>query len=168
MRWLRRRETVPPEVRTAVVMADGERALAVCRSGEVGYLVASDRALHVVSPPESERIPWDLIDRARWEPPVLTVVARAVADAPVETREFVAAPESDVPSVVRERVNRSILINSRIDVPGGHARVLARRSSDTGEIRWSIDYGRGVDPDDPAVRLRADGELADLRSRLGV
>lgn len=168
MRWVRRRDKVPGEVRAAVDLAQGERALAVCRSGETGFLMASDRALHIVLPPDAERIRWDLIDRAAWQPPFLTISVYDPASDSVQTRVLTADPESDLPSVVRDRVTRTILINNRIDVPGGHVRVVARRSSDDGALWWRVVHGTGVDPDDPLVQQAVAVELAALRSAMGV
>ncbi len=164
-----RRQKVPAEVRAAVPLARGERVLAACRSGDDGaHLVASDRALYVVGVAGVRRWRWDLIDRAGWQPPLLLLTAREQDDGPLHSEDLPADPDSAVPAVVRERVTNSILINNRVDVPGGSARLVARRDSDTGELRWRVVFGSGVTEDDPRVQQRVAAELADLRSRLGV
>ena len=165
---MRRREKVPDEVRDAVSFSDGERVLAWCRSGESGYLVASDRAFYVVSPPESQRTRWDLVDRAAWKPPFLTVSVYDPGSDSVQTRALAADPDSELPSVVRDRVTRTILVNNRIDVPGGHARVVGRRDSDDGSLWWRVVHSTGVDRDDPEVKRAVESELAELRSAMGV
>ena len=166
--WLRRRERVPEEVREAASVPHGERVLASCRSGESGYLVASDCAFYVVSPPDSQRIRWDLVDRAAWKPPFLTMSVYDPDSDSVQTRALAADPDSDLPSVVRDRVTRTILVNNRIDVPGGHARVVGRRDSDGGTLWWRVVHSTGVDRDDPAVKRAVQEELGQLRSAMGV
>lgn len=175
-----RRELVPEDVRAAVALQPGERVLAAAPGGDQAFLVASDRALYVVpavpGPDESapgergpaRRIRWDLIDRARWEPPLLLLELRADETAPVRAEQLAVDQTGDLPAVVRDRVTNSILVNSRIDVAGGHARVVARRNTDTNLLQWRIVTSPGVDPQDPLVQQAARRELDDLRSRLGV
>lgn len=170
MKLLRRRERVPDEVRAAVPLLPGERILSVCLSGEVGYLVASDHALYRVELPAVERLRWDLIDRAAWDPPTFDIRIRDSdgEGSGTQRRVWPADQNGDLPAVVRDRVTGSILTNAAITVPGGRARIVARRNADTGEVRWQVEFGPGVDPADPAVAQAAERELTDLRSRLGV
>lgn len=165
LRW--RRERVPDEVKQAIAMERGEQMLSVCASDGETYLAASDRALYRVDPPEVERLRWDTVDRAVWEPPHLHLRVRD-DNGTVTSRVWQADQTGDLPAVVRERVTGSILVNSQVEVRGGTARVLARRNSDTGAVEWRVVFGAGVDPQDPLVRSTAEAELADLRSRLGV
>ena len=165
LKW--RRERVPDEVKQAVSLAPGEQMLSVCASDGSTYLAASDRALYRVDPPQVERLRWDTVDRAVWEPPHLHLRVRD-DDGEVTSRVWQVDQTGDLPAVVRERVTGSILVNSKLDVPGGTAQVLARRNSDTGKVEWRVVFGRGVDPHDPSVRSAAEAELTDLRSRLGV
>lgn len=166
LKW--RRERVPDEVKQAVHLQRGEQMLSVCVSEPAGYLAASDRALYRVEPPSVERVRWDQVDLAVWEPPLLHLRVRDDDSGSVTGREWGADQTGDLPAVVRERVTGSILANSQVPVAGGSARVIARRHSDTGSVEWRVVFGSGVDAQDPAVRAAADAELADLRSRLGV
>lgn len=168
MRLPWRREKVPDEVRQALSLPRGEQVLSVCRSEEGAYLAATDRALYRVVPPEVERLRWDRIDRAVWEPPTLTLSVRDADAGPPTARAWPADLSGELPAVVRDRVTGSILVNTQVAVDGGTARVLARRNSDTGEVAWRVVFGAGVDPQDPHVQAVAQAELRDLRSRLGV
>lgn len=166
LKW--RRERVPDEVKDAVQLQRGEQMLSVCASDDGAYLAASDRALYRVAAPSVERLRWDQVDRAVWEPPYLQLTAREDDTGRVAHLVWQADQTGDLPAVVRERVTGSILVNSQVPVSGGSAQVIARRHSDTGVVGWRIVFGAGVDAQDPAVQAAADAELTDLRSRLGV
>ena len=60
----------PDQVKAALDPRPGERVLAACRSGETDHLVATDRALYAVTGARTTRWRWDLIDQARWQPPI--------------------------------------------------------------------------------------------------
>lgn len=156
-------------MRASVRLAPGERVLSATGSRDGAHLVASDRALYVVLPPDAQRLRWDLIDLATWTPPDLALHVRPDESTPPEQQFFAVDDlDADLPAVVRDRVENSIVVNSRVAVTGGHARVVARRHQDTGRLQWRIVFGDGVDPADPQVQAAANAELADLRARLGV
>jgi len=161
-----RRDTVPADVKQALVLKPGERVLSVCHSEDTAYLVATDRALHLVDPPEQVRWRWDEIDRATWQPPLLELQLQV--EGGFSQRVVPVDAQGELPAVVRDRVTNSIIVNSRVVVPGGQVRVVARRNSDTGILEWRIVPGPGVDPTDPAVRALTDLELTRLRGQLGV
>lgn len=158
---------MPAEVKRTLTLQPGERVLGVCHSEGTTHLVATDRGLYVVDPPDLTRWRWDEIDQVAWQPPLLELEVRTDAGAtgrcvmPVDT-------QGDLPAVVRDRVTNSIIVNSRVAVPGGHVRVVARRQSDTGRIEWRVVPSPRVDPTDAGVRAQADAELARLRAQLGV
>lgn len=168
MRWGGRRQRVPDEVRAVVPLAPSERVLAAARSTEATYLVASDRALYSVTGPAATRWRWDLVDRAVWDPPMLQLDVRPDEQSAPVRKVCPVDQRGELPAVVRDRVENSIVVNSRIEVTGGYARVLARRNTDTGRLQWRVVFGPGVDPSDQDVQAAAQAELADLRSRLGV
>lgn len=165
-RW--RRDKVPDEVKQALVLQPGERVMSVCRSDGACFLAATDRALYRVTPPTSQRLRWDLIDHAAWQPPLLVLQVRDGDDDTLTALTWQADQDGDLPAVVRDRVTSSILVNSRIAVPGGTARVVARRNADTGQLQWRLVFGAGVDANDPQVQQATEAELVDLRSRLGL
>ena len=43
-------------------------------------------------------------------------------------------------------------------------RVVGRRRSDTGELRWETTYDDGVDPADPLIMARASAAVTEVRS----
>lgn len=165
MRLPWRRQALPAEVRSAVELRPGERVLSACRSGDVAHLVATDRALYVVTDGQAVRWRWDLIDHARWEPPDLTVDVRPDADAAPTRHVLAADPASDVPAVVRDRVTTSIVVNSSVVVPGGTVRVVARRNSDDGGFEWRLVPTSGVALDNPSVAGPVEAELRSLRAQ---
>jgi hypothetical protein len=46
--------------------------------------------------------------------------------------------------------------------------MVARRDGDEGTIWWSVVFDSGLNAADPALRARADEELASLRDALGI
>ncbi len=175
-----RRESVPPGVRAALPLVSGDRVLATANSGQSAYLVATSAALCLVtSNPESKvnpflltwRIRWDQIDNARWDAPDLTlIVSVAGSDETDGPRQVVVEVDktANLPAVVRDRVNESILASEMIPVEGGSVRAVARRHSETNETIWRVTTAAGTNLDDPDVRKQAEAGLAVLRSRLGV
>jgi hypothetical protein len=74
-----------------------------------------------------------------------------------------------VPSVVRERVNASIVVQRHVELRGEvGARIVARRVPGSTELRWTVTFDAGLDPRDPDLRRRADEALDTLRTSLGV
>ena len=61
----------------------------------------------------------------------------------------------------------SIVLSRRVALPGGGARMVARRGDGSGETVWQVVVDEGVDLADPAVRDRVDAALADLQAELG-
>lgn len=169
---------VPRGVRGAVDLIGDERVYLTASSHEGSYVVASSSAIYLVVPSEDEevfevewRIRWDQIDLAKWNPPLLTMQIRAsdVATGPTtEQIEVVIDQATEVPAVVRDRVDQSFVVNEEIPVGDGTARVVARTHSDTGDTSWRVIMGPGVDAQDEAARAEAAAGLEQLRSRLGV
>ena len=170
-----RREKVPDDIKAAIDLAATERVIAAARRDDQSHVVATDRALYLVSTTldnesaeVTARLRWDLIDKATWEPPLLALNVRDSPDSEVVSVLVAIDTDAELPAVVRECVTNSIVVNSRIEVPGGSARVVARRNPDDGILSWRVVLSEGVSPNDPTVRAAADQELAELRSTLGV
>jgi hypothetical protein len=176
MPW--RRPSVPTGVRSVLGLRTGERVLATARSGEADFVVATTVSLCLVEARNAVgatdysmawRVRWDQIDKARWDPPLMNIELRSVLDeVGTDTVQVHVDQVSQLPAVVRDRVNDSILASEEIAVSDGSVRVIARRNSDTGEAVWRVVFGPGVDSQDPEVRREAEEGLAALRSRLGV
>ncbi|HET7901254.1 MAG TPA: hypothetical protein VFL59_08705 [Candidatus Nanopelagicales bacterium] len=156
----------PAEVRAR---AQGERVLAWLPA--VGSsLVATDRALVLPAGVEPQRVPWDRVLHASWDPGSLRLTAQDPAGGrPTELRIPVPEDHGSLPEVVRERVKASIVVQHHVELHGEQgARLVARRTPGDTVLRWSVVFDPGLDPTDPALRARADEELARLRGSLGV
>jgi hypothetical protein len=157
----------PPQVRARV---PGERVLAWVVSGD-SSLVATEAALVL---PDGDapgaRVAWDLVLRAHWEADVVEVTAQSGAGGrPVLHRIALDADPGALPEVVRERVNASIVVQHHVELVGERgARLVARRTPGSDELRWSVVFDPGLDPRDPDLRRRADEALTALRVALGV
>lgn len=167
MRW--RRELDP---RVAEVMADapGERLLAWGELVGGEACVCTDWAIHYPGP---TRVPWDLVVRGAWSEEFLDLVVQSAPGAPTSQVRLRFDEPGQVPGVVRERVEWTVVASHRArlqheDGREGVAMLNARRSPQTGEIRWAVAFDAGIDPRDPGWRTSADAALADLRGQLGI
>jgi hypothetical protein len=147
----------------------GERVLAWMPC-EGSSLVATETALVLPEGREVQRLAWDLVVRAVWEPGALEVTAQTTPGArpTVHRMRFDAEPAA-LPGVVRERVNASIVVARHVELVGEQgARFVARRVPGSTDLRWSVVFDPGLDSTDPRLRSRADAALSELRSSLGV
>lgn len=163
---LRSSKRLPAEVRNALDLHRGERALATAATRGGSYVIATGLALHL---PTGEgdfvRLPWERIDRATWEKDWLHVFETAGGP-----EHHVGLPDpGSVPETVRERVTSTILVNQQAALPGGgKVRITGRRSPATGEVRWAFVFEAGLDPTDPGLRAQAEQLLEDLRRQTGL
>ncbi|MDQ1709276.1 MAG: hypothetical protein QOG49_661 [Frankiaceae bacterium] len=136
----------------------GERLLQWAASG-AGWVVATTVGLRW--PSAYLLVRWDEINHVSYAAGAMTV------EPPGTRLEF-----DDVrrlPEVVRERVNSSIALDRhvRLTSEGKGMRVIGRRRSDTGELRWETTYDDGVDRDDPLVARRAAAAVDEVQSLFG-
>jgi len=155
----------PAEVRERV---PGERVLAWAPSG-TSTVVATEDALVLPNGSGGDRVPWDLVLRVSWEQGGFELVSQPRPGAPAAT-VLVPVPEPGaLPGVIKERVNASIVVARHVPLADdGGARIVARRTPGSSELRWSVVFDPGLDPRDPALRAAADEALAALRGSLGV
>ena len=163
---------LPKEVRGRLGIPAGEKVVAwgsglTRRDGQAAYAVATDRALYLDA--TGERLPWDRINRAQWDEPMLELV---VLDADGRPDRLVRVPlgvGSSLPAAVHAQVTESVVVSERLQLGDGAAALaVARRSSDDASIWWSIVFDSGLDATDPDLRARADEALAELRAALGI
>ena len=155
----------PSEVKERV---PGERVLAWAPSG-ASSVVATDDALVLPAGAGPDRVPWDLVLRVSWEQGGFELVSQARAGAPADTTQVPVPDPGALPGVIKERVNASIVVARYVQlVEEGGARIVARRTPGSSELRWSVVFDPGLDPRDPALRAAADDALAALRASLGV
>lgn len=168
MRWPRRQL----DPRAAQVLAasgvPGERLLAwgVLDDGQV--VACTDWAILV----PSGRVEWDLVVRGAWSEEFLDLVVQDAPGARARHLRLRFDEPGQVPGVVRERVQWTVVASHRADLrhPDGReagAMLNARRSPRSGAVRWGVVFDSGADPGDPGWRAAADEALGDLRARLG-
>lgn len=133
----------------------GERVLQWATAGE-GWVVATTVGLRW--PAAYELVRWDEITHVSYAAGTMTVQP---AGARLEFEDVKRLPE-----VVRDRVNASIAIDRhmRLTPEGRGVRVIGRRRSDTGEMRFETTYDAGVDTSDPVIEQRAAAAVDEVRS----
>jgi len=131
------------------------------------FAAATDRALYLQA--TGERLAWDQISKANWDEPVLDLVVVDEAGRPSRLVQIRLDDSRDLPAAVHDRVTASVVISERVDLGDGAAALLvARRSSDGDDIRWTVVFDPGLDPSDPALRAAATEALTRLRDALGI
>ena len=151
---------LPADVRKSLATEPGERVLTFTEAGD-GHVVATNLALFL---PDGTRVPYEKIDRASWDDEGL----RVVTTDGERHFERVAEPRM-VPETVRERVNATIVVNKRVNLPGrGGVRLVARRPPGGEVLGWTLVFDEGLDPDDPGLRAQAEQALEGLRRSMGV
>jgi len=145
-------------------IGDGERMAGWALAAQPDIAVAAtDHAIYLG---EAERLAWDDIVRATWEPPVLTLVLDTQGR---QTRRMTLPEAGDLPAIVRTYVTDSVVVSEQVEVaPGAGARLVARRAGLGGEVRWSVIFDEGLDSRDPALQAAAMQRLALLRDSLGI
>lgn len=167
---------VPSDLRDRLGIPPGERVLAwgsgpMTAAGETapsrGYLAATDLAFYAEGP--GVRVTWDRISRASWEEPLLEVVLEDESGQVSGRLRLDVDQSHDLPAAIHDRVTASVVISEMIDLgQGASARMAARRANDHADIRWTVVFEAGADPNDPELRARARAALADLRDALGI
>jgi hypothetical protein len=166
---MRLRRALDARVAELLAGAGDARLLAWGELTDGRVVACTDLAIHI---PDVGRVPWDLVVRGAWSEEFLDLVVQASPGSrPSQVRLRFEAP-GQVPGVVRERVQWTVVASQRVtlerpDGRTGAATLNARRSPQDGEVRWAVVFDGGIDPADPAWRAAADAALEDLRQRLG-
>ncbi|PSK91372.1 hypothetical protein CLV63_12098 [Murinocardiopsis flavida] len=159
MRWPRR-SSLPRDLVNRLELRRGERVLSHAAS-DSGTLVATLHALHL---PGGHAVPWEQIDRARWDDDGLVFVEEGAGE-----HRFAIADPGALAETVFERVTATILASRRIAIAGeSGARLVARRPPGGDTVTWQVHLDDGVDPEDDAVRARVGAALDRLQEQLGV
>lgn len=169
-----RRPTLPSQVRSQLSLDRGERVLAHARLEDGGYAVATERGLWLRGSRAAgsyERRNWSGVTKVVWDAADSALVMWALGggDSLVPVRERLRLAEPGfLPETVRERVTASIVVSRHVPLVGRRGVLVAGRRDPGGQqIRWSLTFDVGVDPDDPEVRARAEQGLAELRAQAG-
>ncbi len=165
---LRRTRRLPSGIRERLEVPKSERVIAwgVDPVNDI-YTLATDKALY----PEQihERLRWDSISKATWDEPILNVTVQDTTGAMKGNLKLRVEESGDLPAAVFALVTESVVISEHVELgEGAGARMVARRDGDEGTIWWSVVFDTGLNPADPALRARADEELASLREALGI
>jgi len=160
-----RRLRLPAELRKQ--LAPDERALAMADDGPAAVLATTFGLWLPVAGFEIagtgwRRIGWDRVVKASWDEAGLQVVegeldaGGVVTDRPVLTLRL--AEPRNLPAVVKTRVEVSIARWEQVRVPGGTARIVARRRPGTDGLLWTARLDTGT-PDSEAARTALAGYL---------
>lgn len=160
------RHRLPASARDSLALERGERVLAFAPTLGGSHVVATSTALHVpVVAGGTARIPWERIEQASWRDGRLRV--QEILGGPAH--EIGLTDAGSVPETVRERVTSTVVVNHQAPLPGGGSvRIAGRRPATGGEVRWSLQFDAGADPDDPGLRAQAEQILTELRERTGL
>ena len=167
MRWRRQLDARVVEL---LGNSEGERLLAWGVLVDGAVVACTDRAIHM---PVRGRVPWDLVIRAAWSDEFLDLVIQPAPGAPSTQVRLRFDEPGQLPGVVRERIEWTVVASHRValahaDGRVGSAMLNARRSPESGEVRWAVVFDPGLDRADPGWRAAADAALAELRGQLGV
>jgi hypothetical protein len=145
-------------------LAPGERRLAWGVAVDDTPLVATPTALHA----GELRVPWTSVEKAVFQPPVLTVREVAEVEGTGARHDWELAQDVRLAEVVRAQVTSSVGWSDRRRLPTkGALRVVGRRVPGEDALLWQVVFIEGADPDDPLNRAEAAELVASLRATLG-
>lgn len=161
-----RRGGLPAAALDKLTLEPAERVLAWAPAGDDGFLVATDRALHL---PGGTQVGWERIDHVEWQRGGVHVrEIAALGETPGRHNVRVPEPHT-LPDVVRERVTSSIAINQHVPLQGNRGvRIVARRRKGRDDVVWNLVFDAGLDVEDPQLRAKADALLAEVRQQTGL
>jgi len=163
MRLFSRGAGLPAVVRAAVP----GRPLSSALSTDGTWLVGTRTALVFVRDDDVRVLPWESVERADWDADSTRLRVQEIVDfgRPVVVTSFDLPRPGTLPTLVRERVTASIVVQQRVDLARRRGfTVVGRRSpGGDGPVTWAFELDPGVDPDDPAVRTAADAALLEAQ-----
>ena len=175
---VRRRFARAPEAVRAAVAAVGDPDEDVLAWGalirEEGWLVATTRGLRLVHTADEEPaalLPWHEVGSARWNGTAdgggtftLTPLAEVEPGVQARTapRKHALADAGELPTVVRQRVDRTVVDSRRIPLPDrGTVLLVARRLPGQAAKEWTVVFDDEADRSDPVAREHARRRLAE-------
>ena len=180
------RAALPRAVVKALELAKGERVLAFAADDNTGaHVVATTYALAVVSSAPVSSAPvnspavnssaertlrrrWLSVDAGAWEPETATLTVTWADGRRAGQWSFRDQPTM-LPETVRERVQTSVVISTRLTLGDRRSgRVAIRQDFATGELIAQIILGRYTRSDDPEVQAHVHAALAHLRDQVGL
>ena len=180
------RAELPRAVVKALELAKGERVLSFAADDNTSaHVVATTYALAVVSStpvsstqvnspavnPFAERTlrrRWLSVDAGAWEPETATLTVTWADGRRAGQWSFRDQPTM-LPETVRERVQTSVVISTRLTLGDRRSgRVAIRQDFATGELIAQTILGRFTRSDDPEVQAHVHAALAHLRDQVGL
>ena len=169
------RADLPPAITAALGLARGERVLAFGVDDNTGgYLVATTFALAVVDvgchrgAGRGLRRRWLFVDTGSWEPETATLTVTWTDGGRAGQWSFRDQPTL-LPETLRERVQASVVITSRLNLGDRRTgRVAIRQDFATRELIPQTILGRYTRADDPEVQAHVEAALAHLRDQVGL
>ncbi|MCW2565986.1 MAG: hypothetical protein JWN54_83 [Mycobacterium sp.] len=143
-----------PPAAALEVLERGERVTAWGRTAGDEVLVATPLGLWV---PDSGRLGWHEIHKARWDSGVLTLVLGVETEPGVREdappRRYVLGEPGNLPAEVRTRVTRSVAFTTHHALDSGGVRIVARRVPGRDGLDWVVRYDPGTvrGPEDERV-----------------
>lgn len=162
---------VPVPVLHRLVLVDGERVLAGAADADGAWHVGTDRALHVATGAGWRRIPWEGIDRARFDDDTRRLDVVEVVDfgQPEPSHSLALVEPRRLLDLVRDRVTASVLFSRYAPVRDNRGvKVTARRSPVGGPVEWSFWLDSGLSPDDPQVQAAIAAGRSAAEAELGL
>lgn len=167
-----RRSGVSSEALSALGVQRRDHVIASARTTDGRWVVATADTLIVGPPADSDsdsarRLPWERIGAASWRDDALEVSVSFPQRQPERMVLRFDEPER-LPEAVRDRVTSSIVVNEHVRIDGRlGVRIVGRRRPAQQALIWTLAFDRGLDPDDPWIRGRAEEELERLREMTG-
>ncbi|MCC2333564.1 hypothetical protein [Cellulomonas wangsupingiae] len=163
-----RRRRLPDDLRRVLDLR-GDAILATAPLDDGRWLVATRRALHLVSDAGAARTAWADVDRGSLDATSRTLTVHWVSGA---RAELVLAPDVDawdLSQAFRERVQRSVVHVEHVSLPGGGSpvRVALRRDED-GALFTQVIGDSTVDLEEPDVARRVARAEAHVRAEAGL
>ena len=162
---------VPAEVLAAAPLEKGENVLAGTVARDGSWLLGTRDAL-LITGDSKTRIPWQHVERADWdrEQERLRVIEVGEFGKARPEYTFEIADPGVLLEFIRERVTASVVLQRHVAVSGMKGLfVIARRAPrGDGEITWSYEFDRGIDPENPAVMVAARRGLDTAAEELGL
>jgi hypothetical protein len=145
MGLLERFRRARPPVEALGALEPGERVTAWGRTGGDEVLLATPLGLWV---PDSGRLGWHEIHKARWDSGVLTLVLGVESEPGVREdappRRYVLAEPGNLPAEIRTRVTRSVAFTAHHPLESGGVRIVARRVPGRDGLDWVVRYDAGT------------------------
>lgn len=155
------RARVPEAVRAVDIP---ERRLAWGITDDGLPLIATPSCLYAGAEP----LPWWRIERALWQPPVLTILEVSDVEGAGSQHAWSIADDAHLAETVRARVTSSVgWSDDRRLGPAGHVRLVGRRVPGRDPLEWQTVWSSAGAAADPALQEQAARWVDELRSSIG-